>query len=647
MGPIWIEGAAPEVKLCTIFLIRDNNNGRPCPTILIRVPYGKNFVEMAAWAIAAQGFNVIVQDCRGRFDSTGMQTFGAFEDHDGAAVLEWLAKQGFPWYDPQRVGMWGISYLGLVQWAAVQGAAQKQLEVGTSLPQLAPKAITPLMAGSRVFDVMFCGGSWNLDFYMRYTMIMTHWNSNRSFPYLFYFVPKYEWNWRQWVTKCLGMRRLHRKMRVPFLFKYNPRPQSKFWMNRDYSEALALAPPSLIASGWYDLFLECSLKDYEAVVKAKGPGHARLLIGPWHHFESFFTLKALHILMKETLRFLWDQLEGQADNGSAHSNAPVRSSFPPLSREKPVKLWVMGKRASLGEWRCFESWPPPADEWLFILGANKVMWHSESGDTDGSFGGASPSSSSTFTYDPLNPTPSYGGNTFDMFLAGERRQNALEERTDLLIFDTEVLEDDLTVIGRPRVRLVFRASNPYLDVIARICDVHPNGDSFNITEGVIRRAQPMDRARSHQEMHRLTARAGLLDHQAWPLIDLEVTLAGTAKCFKRGHKIRLIISGSAYPRLARNFGDAGQSVEDDPLDIEGCTFEVQHGGSLPSALFLPTVAKELETPRVKRSLHDAAARRVSYEGVKRHIELSAQMRRVQSEVTVPAPSYVNGAQGTR
>mmetsp|Transcript_150433 Transcript_150433/g.276418 ORF Transcript_150433/g.276418 Transcript_150433/m.276418 type:complete len:161 (-) Transcript_150433:69-551(-) len=91
LGGLRVPGAAPGVQLATTAYARE---GGLAPTLVIRTPYGKQLLEFIAYALAAQGFNVVLQDCRGRWDSTGEQTFGAFEDSDGVALVDWLEQQG-------------------------------------------------------------------------------------------------------------------------------------------------------------------------------------------------------------------------------------------------------------------------------------------------------------------------------------------------------------------------------------------------------------------------------------------------------------------------------------------------------------------------------------------------------------------------
>lgn len=112
---------------------------------------------------------------------------------------------------------------------------------------------------------------------------------------------------------------------------------------------------------------------------------------------------------------------------------------------------------------------------------------------------------------------------------------------------------------------------------------------------------------------------------------IEVVLWGTAKRFCAGHRIRLIVAGSAYPRLARNFCDAEQTIEDDPLEVHPCTLEVHHADALPSALWLPVVPDDgVRQPVVRRTLSEAAARR--HRPVRKaSLELDAVLRKVQSD----------------
>lgn len=602
---LWVPGGSPGVQLSTVIYAREG--GGPAPTLFIRTPYGKLLAEPLAYVIAAQGFNVVVQDCRGRYSSSGTQTFAAFEDLDGRATLVWLAAQEFEWLDPARIVMFGISYLGIVQWATVAGIERQRLaNQGSHIPQLA--AIAPLFASSTIHTTFLQGGVFSLDFYLRYIKFMT---SMRGCADWLSFVPtmvQFERRLTQHLRKVLGVSELQQKLAVPNLFKYNPRPQSTFWKNRDYSDALSCSPPAFIATGWYDLFLEGSLRDYEGVVRSQGPGHSRLLVGNWHHLASVGP-SAFRMLFQMSLDFL-QQRTGLVAKETTENL-------------KPVRLWIMGARASQGEWRDFSAWPPEeAEDQLLLLCRGTLLGAGEGDEHPACCPAAGAEENmrpSCFTYNPLDPTPSLGGDLFMPLEAGEKEQSPIAQRSDVLNFDSEPLLVDSVMVGRARARLFVKASRPHFDVFVRLCDVHPSGRSYNVCHSVVRVRTPLDRAQSNHEV--TTSAPGQSSSERNEVVELVFT--GTAKRFLVGHRVRLMISCAAFPRFARHFGDAEQAFEHEPVEVQPCTVEVLHSEQLPSALWLPLLPAELDsqTPRRRRSLQEAAAawpasprRRVSVQG---------------------------------
>jgi len=598
-------------QLDTVAFVRPDDTPK-APTLFIRTPYSKRLLELLAIAIASQGFNVIVQDVRGRFGSSGEQTFGAFEDFDGVAATRWLAEQGFPWFDPRKVVLWGASYLGIVQWALLTGLQrerrkrQQTLAAGDAVSeQVLPPgcvevvAFAPSVSSSRVFDVMYHNNVLAFDFYMRYMSLMTGMNSLAGVATLPLQQLWEEFRLRKGYTKCISMKDLHQTLNVPLKFKYNPRPDSKFWQLRDYSAAISDAPPAHVSSGWYDCLLETSLRDYEALVKAHGPGKHRLVVGPWHHLEVFVSMDAVGFLLRDALDFLMQ-----------HTGL-----LPMEDSARPVKLWIMGARAhdrKTGRWRSFSEWPPVnVIEEPFVLTSDGTLRPpSAKSNNDIS---AKEDSPSRFIYNPQQPTPSLCGNVFNFVRAGECDQQTVNCRDDVLIFDTEPLATDIIVVGRPRVRLPLRTSLPAFDMHLLLCDVHPDCQSFNVCSGFTRSTRPLKKAKSHEDMQSMRGPSLLVGDIEPTITSLELQMWGTSKRFMKGHRIRLQLSGGAYPQSARNFGDSEQQVEETPLQIQPCVFEVLHCKDLPPALWMPLLhdveSSTQRTPRRRPTLEEAAISR--------------------------------------
>jgi uncharacterized protein len=294
------------------------------------------------------------------------------------------------------------------------------------------------------------------------------------------------------------------------------------WAGVDHRHRVAeVTVPVSSIGGWYDIFLPGQTRDFHILREAGRP--ARLTIGPWTH-TSFNNTG-----VREAVEF-----------GLAHA----RGEQPP--ERAPVRLFVMGQDA----WRDFDSWPPRGYEprHLYL-------------QPDGALHGEPPGESSpdAYRYDPADPTPAVGG--VRMARGGRADNTALEARPDVLTYTTTYLDTDVEVIGEVSADVWLRSSLPYADVFVRLCDVDPRDRSYNICDG-------------------LTSLSG-----ADQTLRATVRLWPTAYRFKRGHRIRVQVSGGAFPRYARNPG-TGESRAT-AATLQPADQEIYHDSAHPSAIILP------------------------------------------------------------
>jgi predicted acyl esterase len=305
----------------------------------------------------------------------------------------------------------------------------------------------------------------------------------------------------------------------------------------------------LLVSGWQDLFLEQSLHQYEAL-RARGVEVA-LTVGPWTHLDV--GTQAARPISNETLAWLDRHLAGG-----------------PAPRPTPVHVHRTGE----GRWHDLPSWPPPTSTATFQLTASRTLvTRRASGtpadvaagggpagaidaaeaagptrpangtDSDASAVGARTATAGadtvSFRYDPADPTPSVGGRTLTGSM-GVKDNRALESRPDVVAFTGDPLPAALDVTGRPDLALAIAVDPPYADVFVRLCDVDERGRSRNFSDRMLRLDPSVP--------------AGEVQH---------VTLTLDA-CFHRlaaGHRLRLQVSGGAFPRFARNLGMPGTPAE--------------------------------------------------------------------------------------
>lgn len=501
----------------------------PVPTILIRSPYGRNsghslfglLLAFFGHRFAERGYHVVIQDTRGRFDSGGAFNPYFNENEDGAATLEWLCRQ--PW-STGVIGLWGGSYLGIVQWLV---AAENP----------AVKALVPSITSTQLHKILYPDGALDLGLTLRWLSLFQTLDRVRNNPLRWFTV-------LDDIERAIQPALLHLPLEDADEIVLGERADAfRQWIEYDRADAAIwqenldqmkldqVNVPTHLMSGWYDFFLRGLLDDYAALVKA---GRAPYLtIGAWHHFAAIISMADL----REGLDWFDTHLKGE----------------PQRVREKPVRLYVMGAN----EWRDFDSFPPPATTKRYYLQSAEMLStelpHAESQPDH-------------YAYDPTDPTPAVGGAIFSV-KGGRVDNRALEARPDVLTYTTSPLKQPLEVIGRVRVELYAQSDLDHTDFFGRLCDVYPDGRSMNLCEGLFRVAP------------------GKLEQQPDGTLCVEIDLWATAHVFKRGHAIRLQISSGAHPHWNRNLGTSDYFSTCCAYRVAHQT--IFHDKARPSALILP------------------------------------------------------------
>jgi uncharacterized protein len=320
----------------------------------------------------------------------------------------------------------------------------------------------------------------------------------------------------------------------------NARHDAPFWQSVHHGAQMerVLAAPHFV-SGWYDILLFQLLLDYEAV-RAAGQS-PYLTVGPWRHLDAGAAAAAL----REGI--LWFD---------AHLKGDRR-----LLRTMPIRLYLMG--AGPAAWREFADWPPPARTTRLYLREHARL------------GTGMPSADSPvdrYRYDPADPTPTLGGPVYHQD-GGVKDNRALEARADVLTFTTSPLAEDVDVIGWVRLELFARSSLAHTDFFGRLCDVYPDGRSFNVCDGLTR-IEP-----------------GQWELQTDGSTRSVIQMWATAQRFARGHRIRLQVSSGAHPRWNRNLGTGEPMATATRMVAAEQT--IYHDAAHPSALVLPVTQGEI------------------------------------------------------
>jgi putative CocE/NonD family hydrolase len=496
------------------------------PTILVRSPYGRGgfFAAIAARPFAERGYQVLIQSCRGTDGSEGQFVYVRNEHSDGLATIEWIKQQ--EWFTGE-LALLGPSYLGFVQWAVAADAG----------PEL--KAVVPQITSSDCNHFRFQGGTFTLESSLGWSTMMTEQAATgMRLGTLFSQAGR---------RRRLDRAYLHLPLRDAdkvvigrtspiFQEVLEHGPEDSFWQPIDYSSRIAEVQAEVaLMAGWYDLFLDWQLKDYQ---RLRAAGHQpTLLIGPWSHGQP----PSLGPMTRDSLAWL---------------NAHMKGKVGEL-RKAPVHLQVMGTK----EWRDFADWPPPAtiERWYLQPGGGLTPGSATAGEPD------------HYRYDPADPTPAVGGNSLgDQKRMGAKDNRALEARADVLVYTSPSLARDVEVIGPVSAELYVKSSLEHTDFFVRLCAVETSGRSINLCDGILRLC-PGSHAAAEDSIHKIQM-------ELWP----------TAYHFRKGQRIRLQVSSGAHPRFARNLGTGEPLATGSTLQVAEQT--VYHDPEHPSAVLLPIYA---------------------------------------------------------
>ena len=498
----------------------------PMSVVLIRLPYGRGgaYGQVYPAPLARRGFQVFVQATRGTFGSGGQFRPFTTEHEDGLATLAWLRDQ--PWCDG-RVAMVGGSYFGHTQWAIAPYA-------DPPLVCVSPHITSADIAGSIFYE----HGAPSIQTALGWSGSIGRQERGGVFDALR--PGKHAQLLRALRTQPLQAADVRvAGAAVPFWrdFVAHSEPGDPFWSVADHAGAdLSTMPPVTMVTGWWDLFLAGNLADFTALQRAGVP--ARLLVGPWLHGEP----GELKAAVNSDLEWLDHHLRG----------AP-----PPIG--PPVSVYLQ----HADRWLGLTEWPPAGTVELpvHLAVAGELTEAPPAPD-------APPA---RFVFDPTDPTPTVGGPMLSA--PGKQADNrSVESRADVLVFTGPPREVDLDLVGPVRARIHLRTSLPHADLFVRLCDVDPEGVSRNIVDG-IRRLDPR------------TVPAEDVEIMPDGVLAVDVELFPTAYRVRAGHRLRVQVSGGAFPRYARNHGTGapfGTATAGRP-----CSFEILRDAAHPSRVVLP------------------------------------------------------------
>lgn len=570
------------------------------PIVLIRTPYNKEGyyknqqkeVPLGGHDIVsflnAHGYVVAIQDKRGRYNSEGSYLPSGGDANDGYDTVDWLSKQN---WSNGKVGAIGCSYEGDVQ----------LFMAGTKHPAL--KAIIPQASGSSVGSL---GG------YYRYFGVRiggaTEWvggigwfsqDGEKFFPRLSPDLSHDEYNA---AAKLWGRTReadpidlhkawTHLPMKdaltsqgmAPTDFEDTmTRPVlDPYWKSLPYmTEQYTSDVPALFIDSWYDFGADMVLVEFDHFRRASVSQTARnnqfLIMSPHSHCE-FERSATEHTIVGDL-----DVGDTRFDYRNAYVTWFDAWLKDDAHAKETIKSWPKVRYYSIGlnHWQSASDWPIPGTRQIELFISSKIGANSLNGDGRllRDHIPTSANGEDTLIYDPSNPVPSRGGamcctGTPDA-QPGALDQRPVESRSDVLVYTSDLVTQPTEVTGIPRVILNVSSDVVDTDFTAKLVDVYPDGRAFNILEGILRA-----RYREGQEK------------EVWmkPGEDYELTisLGATSNVFLPGHRIRLELSSSNFPRFDRNLNLGGNNAEQSRWAIAHNT--IHHSTQLRSRLVLPVV----------------------------------------------------------
>jgi len=565
------------------------------PVILIRTPYNKKewrdslaadapafFARYygVASMFAAQGYIVAVQDIRGKFESEGIFTVSANDRKDGYDTITWLAQQ--PW-STGKIGTYGCSYRGECQ---VQLAAMRHPNHVTMIPQCAGGII-------RYFGVKNFGA---------FELMIVPWFRNEAFkvnPRLSLDLPRElylktsEYFDFHFTGQKMGVMDLVGTLPVIDMLKKAGSPPTDFedfvshevsdpwWDKLGYiTEKDRFDIPALHISAWYDPAVGDTIQLIDLMRRNsesdRGRDNQFLIVAPTVHCKQEVcaaenTITGQRILGDSRFDFYgtyvrwFDYWLKGIDNG--------------VTRMPKCQVFVMGKNT----WRTEDQWPPPQ------MTLTKHYLHSD-GRANSRFGDGTLTAPPPvkdekpdyYFYDPKYPVPTVGGPmcaTRDDpdALPGAFDQSEVEVRNDVLVYTSPQLDRGIEIGGEIEVVLYVSSSAKDTDFTAKLIDVYPDGRAFNLQTGILR-------ARYREG----------LDKKVWmepgKVYCIKIWLQATCNFFAPGHRIRVDITSSSFPRFDRNMNTGGNNYD----EVEGVVAKngVHHTAQYPSHIVLPVIERE-------------------------------------------------------
>jgi hypothetical protein len=576
------------VRLSTDLYFPEGVEG-PLAVVLIRTPYNKKAFrkdDSEAHFFAGQGFVVAVQDKRGRYESEGLYTVSGGDGPDGYDTVDWVAKQS---WSNGKVGTYGCSYLGDVQ---IFQAPERHPNLAAMIPQASGSSIGSAGGRYRYFAVfnggtfeLAAGAGWFLNAGSKVFFQRPEHLSDEEFAKLADFFdpapknPKYNESELWWTLPLIDLSKRAGAPPNDWENVLGRDLTDPWWDQFDYLEDQdKIDVPALFTNSWYDFGPGESLYQFNLFKRNAVSERARdnqfIILSPTTHCQSEAATE--------------DTKAGDRHLGDArfeHWNIYVRwfdhwlnGIDNGVTQMPKVQYYVMGRE----EWRGADRWPIPEAKFT-------KYYHDSGGDANSRAGSGTLSTeqpegepADKFVYDPATPVPSLGGpiccTKTPEASDGSFDQSQLEMRQDVLVYTTPPLKKGVEVTGPLEAVLYVSSTAGDTDFTAKLVDVYPDGRAFNVQEGILR-------ARYREGI------AKKVWMEPGKVYEVRIDLQATSNFFGPGHRIRLEVSSSNFPRFDRNLNTGGNNYDETDWVVAANT--VHHSGEHASHILLPVVSPEV------------------------------------------------------
>lgn len=536
--------------LCTDVYLPSTDG--PSPSVVMRTPYGRNrpFMMWLAQQFNKAGINMVTQDCRGRYLSTGHFRLEK-EEGDTLDTLRWIGEQ--PW-SAGKVVLIGASMSTFAN-VRVAALAQRPVELAGVVNMM------PVLDGHSLF--FRGGGALLLHWALPWCTLMSQRHAGRS-----------SWLQLPWTEIFQDLPVIDLAERVEGLtdlwrwaLEHVRDPDA--WTDLTTFNRLELVNvPMIFLCGWHDFMLSQTLLGFDRL-KAHGASRVNLILGDWSHqtlFNSFGSGTDSSNANPTGLDLLGVLLDWVATQlGQARTNVLPA-----------VLLNILGD----GRWLASKEFPPAQS-------VSRRYHLTSSEQSERRLLQTAPIDAGTdrFTYDPTSPVPTIGGAVwpFDAvgLAAGNLDQRALHARSDVIVYRSEILAEDLLVIGSTRAHLWVHSSAPSTDFTVKLLDFATDGSARIIQDGISR----VDTVTNH----------AFADHCR----AFEVTIETNATAYRveGGHRLGLEVSSSNFPKFDRNL-NTGARYDERPSAPVPADQTIFHGGQTQSWLDIPTLPES-----AARALH--------------------------------------------